>query len=66
MNALDKLKTILQGKKTYIVAFCMAVLGILKWLGIDIPGVTDTIDPIAWLLSALGLSSIRAAITKQK
>ena len=65
MSSVQTVKVILQGKKTYLLALVMAILAVAKWVGVEIPGVTDTVDPLAWLLSALGLGSIRAAISKK-
>lgn len=48
----------LSGKKTYIVAFIVAIEAGLQFLGIQIPGWVDT------ALAAIGLTTVRAAIAK--
>jgi len=48
----------LKGKKTYIIAVIVGVVGALNYLGIIIP------EWIYALLAAIGLGTIRAAISK--
>jgi len=48
----------LQGKKTYIIAIIVGILAALNQLGIQVP---SWVMP---LLGALGLATLRAAITK--
>jgi hypothetical protein len=56
---------ILAGKKTYIAAVLLALVGITEgWLGIDIPGVTLGDNWVMALLSAFGLGSLRNAVGK--
>lgn len=55
----------LQGKKTYIIAALVVVLvGIEKFAGIDVPGFDPGQDWLAFILGALGLSSLRAGVAK--
>lgn len=58
MGILEKLGTLLQGRKTYLTAVLIGVGGALLYLGIGIP---DFVWPI---LSALGLGAVRSAIGK--
>lgn len=56
----------LQGKKTYVVAVVVVVIGVTEGLlGIDVPGVFVGPDWLTWILTGLGLSSFRAAIGKK-
>lgn len=48
----------LQGKKTYIVAILVGIVGILQWVGVEIPEAVWTI------LSAFGLGAVRSALKK--
>ena len=59
MSLLAKIDKLLQGKKTYIMAFLVGVVGALKYLGIEIP---DVVWPI---LGALGLGALRSAVNKR-
>ena len=53
-----RLKKLLDGKKTYLTAAAIVVVGILNWYGIDVP-------PFVWAaLSALGLSFLREGVKK--
>lgn len=45
----------LQGYKTYIVAAVCVALAALKFLGIEVPGVTENTDPGTLITMALGL-----------
>ncbi|APZ53152.1 hypothetical protein [Salipiger abyssi] len=57
--------TLLQGKKTYIVALIIVALVIVeKVLGIEIPGVEIGDDWLLIVLNGLGLGSLRAGIAK--
>ena len=54
----------LSGYKTYIVSGVLVVLGVLGFLGVNIPGVNLPSD---WLLTALngfGLAALRAGVAK--
>lgn len=48
----------INGKKTYFIAFIVAVEAGLRYAGIEIPAWVDT------ALAALGLTAMRAAIPK--
>ena len=48
----------LKGKKTYIIAIIGAILGLLPVFGITVP------EPVYAVLVALGLATVRAAISK--
>ena len=52
------MREFLKGKKTYIVAFMVAVVIFLHMIGIQIP------DEVYVILGALGVSGLRAAISK--
>ena len=52
----------LSGYKTHIVAAVFAAVSILSALGVDIPGVPPDPDWLAHLLTAFGLSTLRAGI----
>lgn len=54
----DKLGKFFDGKKTYIIAFVVAVEAGLRAFGVEIPGWVDTV------LAALGLATVRAAVAK--
>tara|TARA_R110000851_G_scaffold325604_1_gene493714 strand:- start:29509 stop:29736 length:228 start_codon:yes stop_codon:yes gene_type:complete len=58
--------TILSGYKTYIVALLFMLIAFVEGgLGWDIPGVTVTeTNPLAVLLGAFGLGSLRAGLAK--
>ena len=45
----------LTGYKTYIVAVVLLALAALKFIGIEVPGVSETSDPGALITMALGL-----------
>ena len=53
--AKSRLGKMLQGYKTYIVAVVLVVIAALKFMGIEIPGVSDNTDPGALISVALGL-----------
>ena len=57
-----KENTMLSGYKTYIVAAAMAILGVLSFLGIAIPGVALPDNWMILVLQALGLGALRSAI----
>jgi hypothetical protein len=61
MKKLIELYQLLDGKKTYIVAVIVAVLNLLAAFGIISP---DQITSINIILGALGLSALRAGVTK--
>lgn len=54
---MGSIVTFLKGKKTYIIAFVTALLAGAGYLGIEIPAWVPT------LLAALGLTTIRSAIS---
>ena len=55
----------IQGKKTYIIAAVVALLGIVQGiLGIEIPGVELGDNWIMTVLGALGLGTLRAGVAK--
>jgi len=54
----------LKGKKTYIVAGMVVVIAVLEAVvGIDIPG-AEVVNPLPYILAALGLSALRAGVEK--
>ncbi len=55
---MDKLLNFINGKKTYIVAFGVAICVVLKAFGIVIPEV------VFQLLGVAGLGAIRSALKK--
>jgi len=55
---MDGIISFLQGKKTYIVAIATAILAGVSALGYPIP------EYVYAILGALGITTIRAAITK--
>lgn len=55
---MDKIIAFLDGKKTYLVAFTVAVLAGLQAYGIAVP------EYVYAILGALGLGSVRAAVSK--
>jgi len=58
MGIFAKIDAILQGKKTYIIAFGIGVAIVLQAFGIAVP-------EVVWgILAALGLGAIRSAINK--
>ncbi len=56
---MEKLINLLRGRKTYLIAIAVAVLGTLQ--GLDVFVLPDVVWPI---LAALGLSSLRAGVDK--
>ena len=53
------------GYKTFVVAAAVVFIGVVEGLlGFDIPGVTVGSDWVVWVLSGLGLGSMRDAIRK--
>lgn len=55
---MDKIIAFLDGKKTYLVALTVAVLAGLQAYGIAVP------EYVYAILGALGLGSVRAAVSK--
>ena len=58
---MQNFKTMLRGKKTYVVALILVLVGVAQWAGIDIPGIGE-IEPLELILNGLGLSALRAGI----
>lgn len=58
---MDKVLDFIKGKKTYIIAATVCVLGFLE--GTDIFAVPEFVWPI---LGALGLTTLRAGVEKVK
>lgn len=55
----------LQGKKTYVIAAMVVLIGIVEgFLGFDIPGVEVGEDALAFILNGLGLGTLRAGVSK--
>ena len=55
----------LPGYKMYIVGAMVALLGVLKGVfGIEVPGVTIGDDWFEFILTGMGIGSLRAAIQK--
>jgi hypothetical protein len=55
----------LNGYKSYIVAFFVAAIAILEGVfGIDIPGAQMQGDWVNWVLAALGLGALRNSVSK--
>ena len=48
----------LEGKRTYIIAFLAAVVGLLQAFGVALP------EWVTYLLAAAGITTVRAAIAK--
>jgi small-conductance mechanosensitive channel len=48
----------LSGKKTYIVAVVVAVIGLLQACGVDLP------ESVITILAAFGLASVKSAVKK--
>lgn len=62
---LNKLIDFLSGKKTYLTALAVVVIGVAE--GVfhkNIPGVVVGPNWLEWILSGTGLASVRAAIAK--
>lgn len=60
---MEKIKGIwdyLEGKKTYIIAIITAVIGLLVASGVEIP------ESVWFILTALGLGSLRSAVGRSK
>jgi len=56
---------LLDGYKTYVVAAAIILIGIAEGpLGLDVPGIAVGDDWLAWVMSGLGLGSVRDAIRK--
>lgn len=62
---MDRLKGIITGKRTYIVAVLVIVIGVAEWAGVDVPGVVVGPDPLGWILSGLGLGALRLGIANK-
>ncbi len=54
----------LSGMKTYIVAGMVVLIAVLEMIGIDIPGAEMQDNWFEYILSALGLSALRAGVGK--
>lgn len=55
----------LSGKKTYFISFLVVAIALTEGvLGWDVPGVQVGADWITWMLSGLGLGTLRAAVAK--
>lgn len=55
----------LKGKKTYVLAVVVVLIVVVEnILGIDIPQIDTTAEPINYIVGALGLSALRAGVTK--
>jgi len=48
----------LEGKKTYLIAFVAACVGLAQAFGVEIP------EWLGYVLGAAGISTLRAGITK--
>ena len=48
----------LEGKRTYLVAFVAAAVGLAQAFGVEIP------EWLGYILGALGISTLRAGIAK--
>lgn len=55
MNAIIEF---LSGKKTYIIALVVAIIGLLQACGVELP------DSVLTILAAFGLASVKAAVKK--
>ena len=65
MSLLEKLNSLLDGRKTYIVALITGGLGI--WISLGTTTNPHTIPEFVWvILGAAGLGSIRSAIGNGK
>ena len=60
---MNKLTTLLQGKKTYIVVLVAIVFNTLVQLGYIDPSYVEYVNII---LAALGLGALRAGVTKSE
>ncbi len=54
----------LSGKKTYIVAFLMALIGVVNALTGDASGWQAVVDQLPTILTGLGLGALRAGVAK--
>ena len=61
MKQLDKIKNILEGKKTYIIVIVAIVFNTLVQYGVVDPTYTEFVNIV---LGALGLGTLRAGINK--
>lgn len=62
---LTDLRAAIQGRKTYIIAALIVAVGVCEGvLGIDLPAIEVGNDWLAWVLNGLGLSTLRAGISK--
>lgn len=60
---LNAIKNFGSGYRTYIVAAALLLcVAIEKFLGLDIPGFEPGADWFAYVLNAIGLGTLRAAI----
>lgn len=53
--AKSEVAKMLTGYKTYVVAAILLLVAALKFMGIEVPGVSDNSDPGALITMALGL-----------
>lgn len=57
------IKELLKGKKSYIIAGILILIVVCeKVLGIDVPGIEVGNETLNYILAALGVSTMRAAI----
>ena len=62
---MNGIKEFFKGKKTYIVAILLVAVAIVQWLSGDMTLIEFiNSEAVLTLLSAFGLSSLRAAIAK--
>lgn len=62
---MGKIVEALSGVKTYLIAAVVVVGTLLeKFAGVDVPGFDPGSDWLAFILAALGASTIRAGIAK--
>lgn len=61
---MSKIIDWLKGKKTYIIAVMVLAIAVLEGIaGIDIPG-AEVLNPLPYILAALGLGALRAGVEK--
>lgn len=63
---MNPMRTVLSGKKTYIVGGMMIAIGLVEgFAGIDIPGVVIPEDDwVGYILQGAGLGTLRSGIAK--
>lgn len=60
-----RLLSMLDGYKTFIVAFMVIAIGVVEGaFGYDLPGVTVGDDWFTWVLTGLGIGTFRDALKK--